>query len=73
MPESQNSKEQNESQNSYQYNPNRPQNNPNEEHADTKKVVDTAAKGAAEYFAPGVGGMAYDAAKKSSGSGECYR
>ena len=49
MPESQNSKEQNESQNSYQYNPNRPQNNPNEEHADTKKVVDTAAKGAAEY------------------------
>ena len=69
MPESQNSKEQNESQNSYQYNPNRPQNNPNEEHADTKKVVDTAAKGAAEYFAPGVGGMAYDAAKKVPGVG----
>lgn len=69
MPESQNSKEQNESQNAYQYNPNRPQNNPNEEHADTKKVVDTAAKGAAEYFAPGVGGMAYDAAKKVPGVG----
>lgn len=69
MPEDQNSREQNESQNSYQYNPNRPQNNPNDEHADTKKVVDTAAKGAAEYFAPGVGGMAYDAAKKVPGVG----
>ena len=69
MPESQNSKEQNESQNAYQYNPNRPQNGTTEEHADTKKVVDTAAKGAAEYFAPGVGGMAYDAAKKVPGVG----
>ena len=56
----------NENTNAYNYNPNRPQNNvnpPKDEHADTKKVVDTAAKGAAEYFAPGVGGMAYDAAK----------
>lgn len=37
--------------------------NPNE-HSSTQKVVDTAAKGAAEYFAPGVGGKVYDAAKK---------
>ena len=29
----------------------------------TKKLVDTAAKGAAEYFAPGVGSKVYDAAK----------
>ena len=61
----------NENPNSYNYNPNRPQNNSDigsnqeNEHADTKKVVDTAAKGAAEYFAPGVGGLAYDAAKKA--------
>ena len=61
---------QSENPNSYEYNPNRPQNNINannnskDEHADTKKVIDTAAKGAAEYFAPGVGSMAYDAAKK---------
>ncbi len=68
----------NENPNSYNYNPNRPyahpqnvsQNNANgpeerkDDHSDAKKVVDTAAKGAAEYFAPGVGGMAYDAAKK---------
>ena len=64
----------NENPNSYNYNPNRPQGSTNpqnpEEHADTKKVVDTAAKGAAEYFAPGVGGMAYDAAKKVPGVGE---
>lgn len=44
------------------YNPNRP---PQEDHSSTKKVVDTAAKGAAEYFAPGVGGSLYDAAKSA--------
>ena len=73
MPENQN---QSENPNSYNYNPNRPQMDSNpqasdqNEHADTKKVVDTAAKGAAEYFAPGVGGMAYDAAKKVPGVGD---
>lgn len=61
----------NENPNSYNYNPNRPQNNngsvanQGNEHDDTKKVVDTAAKGAASYLAPGVGGLAYDAAKKA--------
>lgn len=35
------------------------------DHESTKKTVDTAAKGAAEYFAPGVGGKAYDMAKKT--------
>ena len=73
MPDNQN---QSENPNSYNYNPNRPQMDSNpqadnqNEHADTKKVVDTAAKGAAEYFAPGVGGMAYDAAKKVPGVGD---
>ena len=48
------------------YNPKSPDKNtsPKKEHDDTKKVVDTAAKGAAEYFAPGVGGRVYDTAKK---------
>ena len=69
MPDNQNM---NDNPNSYNYNPNRPQgtSNPQNEHADTKKVVDTAAKGAAEYFAPGVGGMAYDTAKKVPGVGD---
>lgn len=67
MPDNQNM---NENPNAYDYNPNRPQtgsspkNEVQNEHADTQKVVDTAAKAASEYFAPGVGGMAYDAAKK---------
>ena len=67
MREDQNQVNQNENNNAYQYNPNRPQSSENnqEDHSDTKKVVDTAAKGAAQYFAPGVGGMAYDAAKKA--------
>ena len=68
MRDDQNQVNQNENANAYQYNPNRPQNaggNLQEDHSDTKKVVDTAAKGAAEYFAPGVGGMAYNAAKKA--------
>ncbi len=43
-------------------------NSPNN-HNDTKKVVDTAAKGAAEAFAPGVGGKVYDAAKNIPGVG----
>ncbi len=49
------------------YNPKSPDQNtsPKKEHDDTKKVVDTAAKGAAEYFVPGVGGRVYDAAKKA--------
>ena len=64
MKENQNSDNHTENMNSYNYNPNRPQNDSNE-HADTKKVVDTAAKGASEFFAPGVGGMVYDAAKKA--------
>ena len=73
MPDNQNM---NENPNAYDYNPNRPQtgsspkNEGQNEHADTQKVVDTAAKAASEYFAPGVGGMAYDAAKKVPGVGE---
>ena len=73
MPDNQ---DMNENPNSYNYNPNRPQTGANpqdggqSEHADTQKVVDTAAKTAAEYFAPGVGGMAYDAAKKVPGVGD---
>lgn len=38
--------------------------NPNKQDS-TKKTVDIAAKGAAEYFAPGVGAKAYDMAKKA--------
>ena len=64
MPENQNPDNHVEQTNSYQYNPNRPQNDPND-HSNTQKVVDTAAKGAAEVMAPGVGGMAYDALKKA--------
>ena len=41
-----------------------------DKHADTKKVVDTAAKAAANYFAPGVGGTAYEAAKQVPGAGK---
>lgn len=68
MPDNNNLNEQNENTNAYQYNPNRPSSsnspaNQEDDHADTKKVVDTVAKGAAEYFAPGVGAQAYDAAK----------
>lgn len=82
MPENQNQEQQHrEDVNSYSYNPNRPNTPPNNanqtgnnsteqgEHADTKKVVDTAAKGAAEAFAPGVGGAVYDTAKKVPGVG----
>lgn len=64
MPENQNPDNHVEQTNSYQYNPNRPQNDPND-HSNTQKVVDTVGKGAAEYLAPGVGGMAYDAAKNA--------
>lgn len=39
--------------------------NKTNQHESTQKVVDTAAKGAAEYFAPGVGGKVYDMAKKT--------
>ena len=73
MPDNQNM---NENPNAYDYNPNRPQtgsspkNEVQNEHADTQKVVDTAAKAASEYFAPGVGGMAYDTAKKVPGVSE---
>ena len=75
MPDNNNLNEQNENTNAYSYNPNRPAPsnspvNPEDEHADTKKVVDTVAKGAAEYFAPGVGGQVYDMAKKVPGVGE---
>lgn len=38
--------------------------NPND-HTSTQKTVDTATKGAAEAFAPGVGAKAYDMAKKT--------
>ena len=57
--------------NAQNYNPNRPQGttNPNSDQ-ETKKVVDTAAKGAAEYLAPGVGGKVYEVAKKVPGAGE---
>lgn len=64
MSENQNPDNHVEQTNSYQYNPNRPQNDPND-HSNTQKVVDTVGKGAAEYLAPGVGGMAYDAAKNA--------
>ena len=73
MPENQN-----ENPNAYDYNPNRPQTNSQDspqsnstqnvqqnEHADTKRVVSTATKGAATYLAPGVGGVAYDTLKKA--------
>ena len=75
MPENQEQENQTTHSNSFQYHPNRPQNSSQnnseaDEHADTKKVVDTAAKGAAEYFAPGVGAQAYDALKKAPGVGE---
>lgn len=57
-------------QSGYDYNPNRPQNHSQDDtHEDTKKVVNTAAKGAAEYFAPGVGAKAYDIAKNVPGVG----
>ncbi len=68
--------------NSAVYNPNRPNTLPNSpsqtgsnnteygEHADTQKVVDTVAKGASEYFAPGVGGAIYDTAKNVPGVGD---
>ena len=67
-----------ENNNAYLYNPNRPDENassPNssqnsEDHKDTQKVVDTAAKGVANYFAPGVGGAVYDTAKKVPGVGK---
>jgi len=55
--------EENENPNSNNYNSNRPQGVHNN-NSSTQKVVDTAAKGAATYFAPGVGGKFYDAAKK---------
>ncbi len=41
-----------------------------DEHSDTKQVVDTAAKGVAEHFAPGIGGKAYDMAKKIPGTSQ---
>ena len=64
-----------ENNNAYLYNPNRPENNTNpnqnpEDHSDTQKVVDTAAKGLANYAAPGVGGAVYDTAKKVPGVGK---
>ena len=67
-----------ENNNAYLYNPNRPDENTNspnsnqnsEDHKDTQKVVDTAAKGVANYFAPGVGGAVYDTAKKVPGVGK---
>ncbi len=43
--------------------------NPEQNHEDTKQVVDTAAKGVSEYFAPGVGAKAYDTLKKVPGVG----
>ncbi len=49
--------------NNIDYNPNRP--HANDGHEDTKKVIDTVAKGASEYLAPGVGGKIYDAATKA--------
>ena len=75
MPDNNNLNDHNENTNAYQYNPNRPSSsnspeNQEDEHADTKKVVDTAAKGAAEYFAPGVGAQVYDAAKSIPGVGD---
>lgn len=56
--------------NSYNYNPNRPQSQNEIDHSSTKKVSDTAAKGAAEYLAPGVGGKIYDASKNVPGIGD---
>ena len=75
MPEEENKKEHSENANAYLYNPNRPENNTNpnqnpEDHSDTQKVVDTAAKGLANYVAPGVGGAVYDTAKKVPGVGK---
>lgn len=54
----------------YNYNPNRPQSQNGSNNSSTKKVADTAAKGAAEYFAPGVGGKVYDASKNVPGVGQ---
>ena len=80
MPESQeqnNGNNHQETNNAYLYNPNRPEENTGsnlnqnpEDHSDTQKVVDTAAKGLANYVAPGVGGAVYDTAKKVPGVGK---
>lgn len=80
MPDNDNLNNHTENVNSVNYNPNRPtvsnssnnqkqENNTPNDHADTKRVVDTTLKGVSEVYAPGVGGKLYDVAKKVPGIG----